>query len=767
MKYTVVPTRGVIVFPGHSSVVEAGRRGSLNAVDLSVLQYESKLVIISQKDPIKPFVENEEDLYKVGTLVSIKVEKKSENGSKSISMYGIKRVKIKSIEITDNLIEADVVELASKSVSSEDEQKVVDLISQKMQNIMSSMAPMPKDVLSSLATGITAGELTDLVAHYVPFKFSDKQEILESFVLYKRLELVNGLLISKTKEREVDHSVDMKVKKTLDDQQREFLLREKQKAIKEELGELSSKDSEIDEWNKKLQDKKYPHNVRDVVLQEMRRYESMPSISAEAHVSKGYIEWIMKLPWDTYSEDLSDLRKAQKVLDSNHYGLKEVKSRIIEHLAVKIKTNSHSSPILTLVGPPGVGKTSLAKSISQTLGREMIKVSLGGVKDESEIRGHRRTYVGAMPGKIIQAINRAKTSNPIILLDEIDKMSSDYKGDPTSAMLEVLDPEQNKKFQDNYIELEYDLSNVMFLATANYIDQIPNPLMDRVELIRLNQYTTDEKIEIAKRHIISDVIKENGLTKNLFNISDATIEYVINKYTLEAGVRGLKRTLSKLARKIVVLKLNGDVKSSYVITIEKAKKLLGKEKVTKEVLKGKSEVGLTNGMYFSNVGGGILPIEVKTYASKAGNIILTGSIKDVMKESLTIAIAYIRSNAKKFGIKFDFEKNVIQVHVPEGATPKDGPSAGIAFTTAVLSALLGKPVKRDIALTGEITLRGKVLEIGGLKEKTIGAVEAGVKIIFIPETNKKDISDLSKKVKEIAKIITVSKYEDVYNKIFA
>ena len=768
MKYTVIPTRGIIVFPGHSTIVEVGRKISLNAIDLAILQNDSKLVILSQKTPLKTGVENSDELFNVGTLVSIKIEKEFPNGAKTISMLGLKRVKVKTVSVSNVLIEADVTIMKDKIAKEENgEQEIVDMISNKLQEMMGTMLPMPKNVLSSLATGITASELADLVSHYIPFDFNLKQTLLETVDLHKRLELVNTLLVSEAQAKDVDYEIDSSVKKALDEQQREFLLREKLKAIKQELGELSSKDSDVDEWIEKLKDKKYPKHIKEVLLKEIKRFESMPSISAEAHVSKGYIDWIIKLPWNTFSKDSTDLKKSKKILDKHHFGLEEVKDRIIEHLAVKINTKSNSSPILTLVGPPGVGKTSLAKSIAESIGREMIKVSLGGVKDESEIRGHRRTYVGAMPGKIIQAINKAKTSNPIILLDEIDKMASDYKGDPTSAMLEVLDPEQNKKFQDNYLEVEYDLSNVMFFATANYIEQIPGPLLDRVELITLNQYTTEEKVEIANRHIIPSVIKENGLAKSNFKISGDVIEYVVNKYTREAGVRGLKRELSKLARKIVVLKLKGEVKGSYTLTKQKVKTLLGKEKVTKEVLKGKAEIGLTNGMYYSPSGGGILPIEVKTYPSKAGKTVLTGSIKDVMKESLNIAVAYVRANAKTYGVDFDFEKNTIQVHVPEGATPKDGPSAGIAFTTAVLSALTNKKVKRTIALTGEITLRGKVLEIGGLKEKTVGAVEAGIKTIFIPEANRKDIPELSKKVAELAEIIPVSTYEEVYKNIFA
>ncbi len=767
MKYTVIPSRGIVVFPGHTIVLEVGRKSSLNAIDLAILQNGSKLVIVSQKDPMQPEVSNSKELFTVGTLVTVKVEKEFDGGVKRISTHGLKRVKIKTIDVSKNLIEADVSSIREVTTEEPGEKEIVELISRNLEATVGTMMPMPKNVLASLATGISASELADLVAHYVPFTYVQKQTLLETANLLKRLQIVNQLLVEQTNMREIDNHIDSTIKNTLDSQQREFLLREKLKAVKEELGELSSKDTEIDEWIIKLKDDKYPKEIKDALAKEIKRYEAMPSISAEAHVSKGYIDWLIKLPWNTFSEDSKDLVKAKKVLDKYHFGLIEIKERIIEHLAVKINTGSNSSPILTLVGPPGVGKTSLAKSIASALGREMIKVSLGGVKDEAEIRGHRRTYVGALPGKIIQAINKAQTSNPIILLDEIDKMASDNRGDPTSAMLEVLDPEQNKKFQDNYLELEYDLSNVMFFATANYINQIPTPLLDRVELIHLHQYTSEEKVEIAKKHLIPKVLKENGLAKSNFSINDKVIKFVIDKYTQEAGVRGLQRELSKIARKIVVLKLAGKVKGKFDITEPKAKTLLGKIKIDKEVLKGKAEQGVANGMYFSDTGGGVLSIEVKTYPSKDGKTLLTGSIQEVMQESLNIAVGYLRAHAKDFGIDFDFEKNTIQVHVPEGATPKDGPSAGIAFTTAVLSALINKKVARDIALTGEITLRGEVLAIGGLKEKTIGAVEAGVKKIFIPVANKKDIPELSNKVKKEAEIIPVSTYKEVYKNIFA
>ncbi|MCK5945750.1 MAG: endopeptidase La [Mycoplasmataceae bacterium] len=766
MKLPVLATRGVIVFPGHSATLEAGRVMSINAVEISTLQHESKIIILSQKDVMQNEVTNSDELYSIGTLVSINVDKASEN-SKTITAIGLERVRINKLSFNNgHLIDAEYEVVKSLNSSEKEESTFVKNVSEKLNSIMADMTSMPNNVLSSLASGISATDLADVIGHYLPLKLDQKQLLLETLDTNERLELVNKFLLEQTHGSQIEKEIDSQVRDQLDDQQREFLLREKMKAIKEELGEMSSKDSDVDKWREELKDKRFPKEVVEVTLLEIKRFEGMPSISAEAHVSKGYIDWIVKLPWNRLSTDNEDLKKAKATLDSHHFGLKKVKERIIEHLAVKINTKSTSSPILTLVGPPGVGKTSLGKSIAESVGREFIKVSLGGVRDEAEIRGHRRTYVGAMPGKIIQAINKAKTSNPVILLDEIDKMASDYRGDPTAAMLEVLDPEQNKNFQDHYLELEYDLSQVMFVATANYYDQIPGPLKDRVETIFIDQYTYEEKISIARDYLVPRVLKDNGLKKSEFKIDDAVIEYVIKKYTQEAGVRGLQRIISKMARKIVLRKIEGKIKGQFVITEEKAKELLGNKQIHKDVLKGKAEVGLVNGMYYSEVGGGILPIEVTTFPSKTGEIKLTGSIKDVMKESLSIAVGYLRTNAKKYGINFDWEKNTILIHVPEGATPKDGPSAGTAFTTALLSALTNKPVPKTIALTGEITLRGNVLPIGGLKEKTLGAVEAGVKKIFIPKVNERDIEDLSKKVTDTAKIIIVNSYDDIYKEIF-
>ncbi len=768
MKYPVIATRGIIVFPQHEQLLEVGRKMSLDAINLAIVQHNSQIVIVSQKDVMKDSVESEKDLFSIGTLATVKIERQAHGGSKTIFVRGIERVSLSDFDFNDGkLIQAQVKPLVAITSNEQEEHALVNLISKQLDRVVTNLNNIPKNVLSSLASGISANDLIDIIANYASFTLIKKQQLLEMIVTNDRLKTLLGFLEDEEKSSKIERIIDSSVRKTLDDQQKEFLLREKMKAIKEELGDIGSKDSDTDKWKVQLEDRKFPAHAKEALNEEIRKFESTPQMAADSNVLRSYIELALSLPWNTYSKDNVSLIKAKNILDKHHFGLKKVKERILEHLAVKINAPDSQSPIITLLGPPGVGKTSLVKSIAEAVGREFIKVSLGGVRDEAEIRGHRRTYVGAMPGKIIQALKKAKTSNPVILLDEIDKMSADYKGDPTSAMLEVLDPEQNKGFQDHYLEIEYDLSQVMFVATANFYENIPGPLLDRVELISIEQYTSEEKLAIAKSYIIPRVLKDNGLNNVMFEITDEAIQFVIDKYTLEAGVRGLQRELSKLARKIIVKKLSTKKPlDKFELGIKQVKELLGKEQVFKETLKGKAEVGLVNGMYYSSVGGGILPIEVTTYESKSGGTILTGSIKDVMKESLNIAVAYVRSNANKFGINFNFDETTIQVHVPAGATPKDGPSAGIAFTTAVISALLNKPIPKEVSLTGEITLRGKVLPIGGLKEKSLGAVEAGVRTIFIPSENKKDLDELAKKVKDDAKIIPVEDYTEVFGYLF-
>ncbi|MDI4567719.1 MAG: endopeptidase La, partial [Mycoplasma sp.] len=712
-RYPIIYGKQTIIFPEFTQKITIGRLESLEA--LKAAKKDKLIVIIySNESNVRPPY-NVKDLQPIGLLAKYKVIDEKANGAKDVEFYGMHRFELKEITWDEKAKTYFVSGERAKDIIEDPAllEKQIKKLNEKVINILKNITAIPNEIKKELFNLKDYSKVCDIYSSFLPLSSSQKGPILNELNINKRVEIITKYL-SSLEVNDIDDGIDKTVKKTLDNQQKEFLLRERMKAIKEELGELSSKDQEIENWKKEVEKEKYPKEVKEKVLSEIKKYESMSQMAAESHIIKNYIEWILDLPWNTYTIDNNDIEKAEEILEKNHYGLKKVKERIIEHIAVRINTNATNSPILALVGHPGVGKTSLAKSIGDAIGRPVIKISLGGLRDESEIRGHRRTYVGAMPGKIISALKKAKSSNPVILLDEIDKMSYDFKGDPTSALLEVLDPEQNKKFQDHYIELEYDLSQVTFIATANYYDNIPQPLIDRVEIIHLSQYTSEEKKAIAKLHIIPNIIKEFNLKKSEFVFSDKIIDFLIDKYTMEAGVRELNRILTQLARKIVLKKLKKQLKSDFKFSEDTIHDLLGKEKVYKEKLTGKAEIGLVNGMYYSAVGGGVLPIEVTNYASPKGELKLTGSIKEVMKESLTAAIGYIRANAKEFNIDFDFESNSIQVHVPEGAVPKDGPSAGIAFATAIVSSLLNKPVPKEIALTGEITLRGKVLPIGGL-----------------------------------------------------
>ncbi len=632
----------------------------------------------------------------------------------------------------------------------------------KIQNPNSSF----DKILKSLEENMEASQIADAVASFMHIDIEKKQAILAEENIINRLSKVLENLNSEKVSSELEEKIANKVKTKLNDQQKDFFLRERLKAIKEELGEGNSKDSEAEKFKKMVEENPYPKHIKERLLAEIKKFETIPAISGESSVIRGYIEWLIYLPWWQTSDDNNNLHNAEATLDSNHYGLKKVKERIIEYLAVKAHTNSLKGPIICLSGPPGTGKTSLAKSIADALERKFMKISLGGVKDEAEIRGHRKTYLGAMPGKIIQAMKKAKTINPVILLDEIDKMSSDYKGDPTSAMLEVLDPEQNSSFQDHYLEEEYDLSKVMFVATANYLQDIPAPLRDRMEIINLSSYTEMEKVKIAQNYLIKKTLKGSGLKIAMFKITADNLLYLIRHYTMEAGVRQLQKLLDKMARKIVVMKLNGKVKRTFALSKKNIHKFLGQEIFDFNRKSEKSEIGVATGLAWTAYGGDILPIEVTFFPGK-GNLILTGQQRNIMKESVNIALGYVKTNAAKFKIKLsDLEKSDIHVHVPDGATPKDGPSAGITFTTALISAFTKRPVSKKIAMTGEISLTGKVLPIGGLKEKSISAVRSGIHEILIPKKNMKDLDDIPETIKKSLNIIPVEQYHEVYEHIF-
>ncbi|WP_434336778.1 endopeptidase La [Mesomycoplasma conjunctivae] len=697
-------------------------------------------------------------------------------------------------EIISSKVLNQMLDFMSKTTSSHSTIDQIGEIINNFKEIMDLPDWKPTEYVKKMVNTVATNTILDVNEKYEIFALSSYSEKIKN--IFKVLRVIG-------KSQQLEDEINLILKTNLDRQQTEFLLREKIKAIRKKLGEDNKYEDRIDEFvNSDLAKKQLPKEVIEVIKRESAKLKGMMATSPESNISKNYLDLIFQLPWRHVSQDKLDLKQAEQVLEQHHFGLTEIKKRIIEYLAALIhrrnsqegilksqieviakkiidhslfaenqQTNkigkTFSMPILTLVGPPGTGKTSIVRSIADAIGKKFVKISLGGVKDESEIRGHRRTYIGAMPGKIIQAIRKSGVSNPLILLDEIDKMGGpDFRGDPSAAMLEVLDPEQNRYFQDHYLELEYDLSKVMFVATANDIGDIPEPLMDRVEIIELSSYTFLEKIEIAKNYLIPEILKENSLDEKYFQIDDETIDFIIKSYTLEAGVRGLKRLFDKLARKIIVMLLDKKIKTNeYLLDKKNVKKLLGVEKIDPDSVDKKPQIGVVNGLGYSPVGGSTLQIEVTTVPGR-GELKLTGSLKEVMQESARIALTYVQSRAKDLNIDFDFENNQIHIHVPEGAVPKDGPSAGITFTTAIISALANKAVPQDIAMTGEITLRGKVLAIGGLKEKSLGAYKNGIKRIFIPQSNEKNLVDIPQEVKKAVKFISVKTYQQIYDDLF-
>ncbi len=764
-KIPLIITRGVVVFPAHNTIIEVGRLKTVNACNEAFENFDGQVLVISQKDPNieEPGVK---DVYKFGTLCRARLIKKWEEGAMRITVTGIHRVQIKQIQDDENMFTADVVVKENENVDSAEENAFVRQIAKSIEEMATRHPIIPQEIINELSQGVSASELADTVAHYLPMPLAKKQAILEQINVNNRLKLVLKEIEEEKNINKIEDTISKKIRNKIDDSQREYYLREKLRAIKEELGEISPKGDDIDEIRKRVEKEPFPKAVKERIREELKRFELTPPASSEASIIRTYIDWLISIPWYKKTEDVVNLVKARKVLDRDHYGLKKIKERIIEYLAVLKKTNKLAGQIICLVGPPGVGKTSLAKGIAEAIGRKFVKISLGGVRDESEIRGHRRTYIASMPGRIIQGMKKVKTLNPVFLIDEIDKMSSDFRGDPASAMLEVLDPEQNEQFSDHYIEEPYDLSNVMFLATANSLDDVPNPLLDRMEIIQLSSYTEHEKLQIAVKHLVGKVLEKHGLTKEELTISKDAIMEIIQHYTREAGVRQLERSIAKVSRK-VVLEILQHKKEVDKITKKNIEKYLGKW-IFNHTKKNKDDcVGIVTGLAYTSFGGDILPIEVTYYRSKEGKLSLTGQLGDVMQESASIALSYIKANYKKFNVDYEvFEENTIHIHAPEGAIPKDGPSAGVTLTTAIISAINKKPVSADIGMTGEISLRGNVLPIGGLREKLISAARSKLKKIFIPKENTKDLEELPKEVLDSLEIIPVSSYGEIYKAIF-
>ncbi|ACU78289.1 ATP-dependent protease La [synthetic Mycoplasma mycoides JCVI-syn1.0] len=775
IKLPVVVTRGIFILPSTSKTIEFGRVKSKNALNASADLYNNQIVVVSQESPLEE-EPNLEHLFYLGTVADLSVKKVWKDGTISVELNYNQKIKI------DEFVEEDNIIYAIGSVF-EDKLPKTDAQKTKIKEALEELQEKHSFNTSELLLAFNENDFNKLnsliyqIIDKMPLvSLNTKLLLIQSTSILEKLDLLKELIINRPKSTvklnnnlnnnsTVDSEINKKLKDKMDKQQKEYYLREKMRIIKEELDDENSDASQLDKYKKRLEEEPFPESVKEKILSSIKRIETMQPGSAEVNVERNYVDWMMSIPWWEQSEDIDDLKYAQEILEKHHFGLKKVKERIIEYLAVKQKTKSLKGPIITFVGPPGVGKTSLARSIAEALGKKFVKVSLGGVKDESEIRGHRKTYVGSMPGRIIQALKRAKVKNPLFLLDEIDKMASDNRGDPASAMLEVLDPEQNKEFSDHYIEEPYDLSTVMFIATANYIENIPEALYDRMEIINLSSYTEIEKMHIAKDYLTKKILEEDQLTEDELRFTDEAYDEIIKYYTREAGVRQLERHLATIARKFIVKLLNGKI-TNLVVTREVVVQYLGKHIFEHTSKEEESQVGVVTGLAYTQFGGDILPIEVSTYNGK-GNLTLTGKLGEVMKESATIALTYVKANHEKFGISKDkFDDIDIHIHVPEGAVPKDGPSAGITLTTALISALSKQPVSKDFGMTGEITLRGNVLPIGGLREKSISAARSGLKHILIPSKNVKDIEDVPQEVQDVLKITPVSKYEDVYEIIF-
>lgn len=756
----VICTRGMLVFPGHELSLDVGRTFSLNAMDLAVSQHDSNIVLVSQIHPLEEEI-NFDMVYHHATLCKItKRIKKDNHGTIKLTVVGEKRVELESLYTEGECYYAKVRYLEDIHGDPNEETALVRKLTEQMQSMNGASQLLPRELISNITHGLSASELADTIGHYINSDLVEREKILAEPDINKRLLLVLASMQKEKAINEIENSINNRVKKSIDENQKEFYLREKLKAIKEELGDAPNGEDEVERFRSMIKDNPYPQNVKDKLTEELARYEMMPSTSPEANVVRTYLDWMTKLPWFEMTEDNQDITKVEQILDEDHFGLKKPKERIVEQLAVKQMTQSLKAPIICLVGPPGVGKTSISKSIARALDRKFVKISLGGVTDESEIRGHRRTYLGSMPGRIIQGMKKAGVMNPVFLLDEIDKMASDYKGDPTSAMLEVLDPEQNSMFSDNYIEEPYDLSQVLFIATANDLGGIPEPLRDRLEIIELSSYTEQEKLMIAKDHLIKKELKNHGLTDEQLTITDDALMYIIRHYTREAGVRQLERLIAAICRKSV-LKILKKTTDHVAVEVNDLEELLGKAPFDHTKKQPKPQVGVVTGLAWTQFGGDILPIEVNHFKG-SGKFIVTGQLGDVMKESASIALDYLKAHADKYSLKdIDFDKQDIHIHVPEGAVKKDGPSAGVTLTTAIYSAFTQKPVRDDVAMTGEVTLTGSVLPIGGLKEKSISAHRSGIHTIIIPKDNAKDIDDIPESVRNDLTIITADHIDTV------
>ncbi len=754
--YPVLPLRDIVVFPHMIVPLFVGREKSIRALE-EVMRSDTFILLATQKNA------SDDDpatgaIYEIGTLANVLQLLKLPDGTVKVLVEGAARAKVERYTDRADYYEAAAVVLADSAGEQVEAEALARSVVNEFENYVKLNKKVSPEVVGVVQQIEDYAKLADTVASHLAVKIPDKQLILETPSVTERLEKVLGLMESEISVLQVEKRIRTRVKRQMEKTQREYYLNEQMKAIQKELGDEEGKD-ELAEIEDKIKKTKLSKEAREKATHELKKLRQMSPMSAEATVVRNYLDWLLSIPWNKKTKVKKDLKLAQEILDNDHFGLEKVKERIVEYLAVQQRANKLTGPILCLVGPPGVGKTSLGKSIARATGRDFVRVSLGGVRDEAEIRGHRRTYIGSMPGKVIQSMRKAKSSNPLFLLDEVDKMGADFRGDPSSALLEVLDPEQNHTFNDHYLEVDYDLSHVMFITTANTLN-IPPPLMDRMEIIRIAGYTEDEKVEIARKHLIPHATAKHGLAPDEWSIDDEALLLVIRRYTREAGVRNLERELSTLIRK-AVKELTLSKTKSITVEAKNVADYLGVPKFRYGEVEDQDQVGVVTGLAWTDVGGELLTIEAAMMPGK-GKMIVTGNLRDVMKESISAAASYVRMRAVAFGIEPPrFDKKDIHVHVPEGATPKDGPSAGVAMVTAIVSVMTGIPVRRDVAMTGEITLRGRVLPIGGLKEKLLAASRGGMKTVLIPEENAKDLVEISESIKKGLDIIPVSRMDEV------
>ena len=756
----LLPLRGMIVFPYMVVPLDVGRDKSISALEEGMIN--ERLIVLAAQRQAKVNEPEADDIYQIGAMVEIKQLLKLPDGTLRVLVEGLRRVRIVEYLQYDPHYKVKLAEMPEIEEKNYETEALMRTTLFQFEQYIKLSKKIPPEVLTSVHNVEDPGRLADIIASHLNLKIEEKQDILEAVSFRKRLEILCGFLMKEIEILEMERKIHVRVRKQMEKTQKEYYLREQIKAIQKELGEADERAAEIEEFRARLRDLELPREALEKVNKEIDRLAKMPPLSAEAVVVRNYLDWVMTLPWNTFTEDRLDVNMAETILNEDHYGLEKVKERILEYLAVCQLTKELKGPILCLIGPPGVGKTSLAKSVARALNRKFVRFSLGGVRDEAEIRGHRRTYVGALPGKIVQIMKQAGAKNPVILLDEIDKMSTDFRGDPSSALLEVLDPEQNCAFSDHYLELTFDLSKVMFITTANTYHGIPRPLLDRMEIINISGYTEEEKVEIAKRHLLPKQMKEHGLTDKNLNISDPMLQRIIANYTRESGVRNLERQLAAVCRKSA-RELVQTSKKTIRMNKNNIEKFLGIPKYRHNNAEEQDQVGVATGLAWTEVGGDILLIEVTLIKGK-GQLILTGKLGEVMRESAQAAFSYIRSRSKALGIDDSvFEKYDIHIHIPEGAIPKDGPSAGITMATAMVSVLTNCPILKDVAMTGEITLRGRVLPIGGLKEKVLAAHRSGIKKVLVPKENERDLEEIPANIRGDVKLVLVESMDEVWH----